>query len=107
MLYDNLRAKLRARRKQIDLNQRQVAQQIGVDTPSFNQLELGNRPNPTIRTLHEWARSLGGRLIIDVEFPNDVPVQRGPICKLESPSTYTCACPNWRHCYLNNEAEAS
>lgn len=105
---DDLRRKMINRRKQLGLNQRQAAQQMHTSVPAFNQLELGNRANPTMETLNDWARSLGGRLIIDVEFPEQVPARPAgsPICRLESPGSATCACPTWRQCYLN-EAEAS
>lgn len=108
ILYETLRMKLRSRRKQLDLNQRQLAQKMGAAPTHVNQLEVGNRSNPTIETLNDWARSLGGRLVIDVEFPVPEPVRGGPVCRLESPGSATCACPNWRHCYLNDsQAEAS
>lgn len=111
MRLDQLRYKLQARRNQLGLNQRQAAARMRANVTAFNQLELGNRANPTIETLNDWVRSLGGRLIIDVEFPEQVQAARprgAAVCRLESPDSATCACPGWKQCYLNEaEAEAS
>lgn len=89
--YENLRQNLVARRKQLGLTQRQLADRMGVRQPMLSQLESGDRPNPTLDTLGLWCRALQGRLDVGVVFDGDeAPAE---VCWLRSSSPIpTCSC---------------
>jgi transcriptional regulator with XRE-family HTH domain len=88
--YENLRHALTARRKQLGLSQKALADKMGIFSPALNQLETGRRPNPTLDTLSAWCRALDGRLDIGVVFDEE---PESPACGLDprSPAD-ACSC---------------
>jgi transcriptional regulator with XRE-family HTH domain len=88
--YETLRQQLIARRKQLDLTQKAVAERMGVHPTIVNKLELGKNPNPTMNMLATWCRVLDGRLDLGVNFDDQEP---GMACGLDKDSPAdACSC---------------
>lgn len=88
--YENLRLRLRTRRKALNLSAAQAAQRARMNISALSTLELGRRENPTIQTLADWCTAMGGRLVIDVVFDEDADRSN---CWLRNGSgVQTCIC---------------
>lgn len=66
--FESIRAELREERKRQHLTLREVANRMETSLQYLNSLELGNRPNPGVRSLTSWSEALDGELLLDVHF---------------------------------------
>lgn len=60
-------AALRAERERQGLSLADVADRSGIDRAAIHKLEIGLNRNPTVETLHRYARALGVRLTWGLE----------------------------------------
>jgi len=64
--YEQLRAALVARRKELKLTQAAVGRAMGTTQSAVSDLERGRTKDPCIATLGKWAFALELELIIDI-----------------------------------------
>jgi DNA-binding XRE family transcriptional regulator len=65
-------AELANRRNRMGLSHAQVAERMGVKPTAVADLEKG-AVDPRLSTLQRYARALGGRLVTDIEMPEEQP----------------------------------
>jgi ribosome-binding protein aMBF1 (putative translation factor) len=56
----------KAARESQGLTLAEVADRMEIDPPALARLETGKVLNPTLATLHKWARALGRRLKVEL-----------------------------------------
>lgn len=66
--FESIREELREERMRQHLSLRDVAARMGTSFQYLSSLELGQRPNPGIRSLTIWPQALGGELVLSVDF---------------------------------------